>query len=202
VGPDGWRADDEFEVAWENPAQEYAPIAAVETELCPASSEPGSSTCRRATVERAGLQSVRVKVPTSGEWALRLWLRDAAGNESRTLATPPLTLRYDSTAPDVALRPVDPSDPTLVQVRATDAVSGIERGEIEIRQAGDSAWRTLVTSPATGGFTARVDDDAAPDGVYKIRARAVDRAGNERSTTTFTNGRAPSSVYRSGSRRP
>ena len=40
----------------------------------------------------------------------------------------------------------------------------------------------LPTVRTEDGFTARLDDEELPDGVYDLRARAIDGAGNERST--------------------
>ena len=53
------------------------------------------------------------------------WRRDAAGNEAESMASVPVTLRYDPDAPQLGFEPSSPSDPTLVTVKATDAVSGV-----------------------------------------------------------------------------
>jgi hypothetical protein len=65
----------------------------------------------------------------------------------------------------------------------------VTHAEIEIRRHGDVRWRPIATARSGSGFVARLDDEHLPDGVYALRARAVDSAGNERSTTREVNGR-------------
>ena len=53
---------------------------------------------------------------------------------------------------------------------------------IEISPAGGGVWHTLPTQIDGSRLVARVDDAALPAGVYVLRARARDLAGNEAST--------------------
>jgi len=69
-----------------------------------------------------------------------------------------------------------------VRVAATDATSGIARGDVEVRRQGGTSWRTMVAQLERGGFSAVLDDERLRDGVYELRAHAWDAAGNERST--------------------
>ena len=92
--------------------------------------------------------------------------------------------------PEVAILPTDPEDPARVRVRASDATSGIARGEIELRREGGRAWRTLPAEVGGDGFSAVIDDEALRAGVYELRARAFDAAGNERSTERLPSGDA------------
>ena len=55
-------------------------------------------------------------------------------------------------------------------------------GVIEIGPAGTGVWHTLPTQIEGSRLVARVDDAALPAGVYVLRARARDLAGNEAST--------------------
>jgi hypothetical protein len=48
----------------------------------------------------------------------------------------------------------------------------------------------LPTTLEKGGFTAVLDDEALPKGLYDLRARAVDAAGNERTIQTMPGGQA------------
>ena len=61
-------------------------------------------------------------------------------------------------------------------------MSGLASTEIELRREGDSAWHSLPVERTPYGFTGLVDDEAFPAGTYIVRARARDRAGNEKST--------------------
>jgi hypothetical protein len=59
---------------------------------------------------------------------------------------------------------------------------------VEARRRGESIWRGLGVDQSGEQFSAVLDDDALPEGVYEIRSRVVDRAGNERSTTKLAGG--------------
>ena len=98
-------------------------------------------------------------------------------------------LGFDPTPPQVALREPDPDDPLRIRVKASDATSGIARGEVELRRRGRNTWHSLATQLNPAGFSALVDDEALGDGVYDVRVRATDRAGNEASASTRPGGR-------------
>jgi hypothetical protein len=78
----------------------------------------------------------------------------------------------------VAFEPIDPADPRAVRVSVADRLSGVAGGVVEIRPAGSGgAWRTLATTRRTGVLEARIDDGVL-SGVYELRARVTDGAGN------------------------
>ena len=186
---DGWRATNAFALSWSNPVQAHAPIAGVGWLACPAANEPSNGKgCVRGSTAGSNLSTIpRYAVPGAGAWRVRLWLRDSAGNEDPATGVP-ATLRFDNTIPRVAFREQDPANPTLLRLDADDSVSGLERAEIEARRQGDDAWRSLPVSRDDQGFRARLDDERLRRGLYELRARVVDYAGNERSTTSRTNG--------------
>ena len=89
VGGEGWRQSNSFSLIWRNPSQAgNAPIAAVNYAVCPAqsvSSDWTDCTFGERTVSHvAALDGL--SVPRAGEWTVRVWLRDAAGNENRDTA--------------------------------------------------------------------------------------------------------------------
>jgi hypothetical protein len=84
--------------------------------------------------------------------------------------------------------PMSSSDPTLVTVDASDAVSGVASGSIEMSQSGSGMWQQLPTQLDHGHLTARIDDAAIPAGAYVLRATALDQAHNEASTTLRADG--------------
>lgn len=187
VNGDGWKPTPQFEVRWTNPPQEFAPIAGVEYTLCP--SPPLVADCVRGSKDGNSIQSLRgLQVPQPGEWLLTTWLRDEAGNARPETAAPPVHLRFDPTPPHVAIQPSDPENPSRVDVAAADDVSGLVRGEIEMRREGTQTWRRLDAVAVPGGFAAPVNDERLRDGVYELRAHAWDAAGNERSTTQLASG--------------
>lgn len=186
-GPD-WRRTNAFSVGWQNPPDDGgSPIAGAYYELCPAS---GARPCIDDRHDGEGIDSLTgVQVPTAGDWLLRIWLRDAAGNTDRRTASTPVELRWDDEAPQAAFLPQDPNDPTRIAVQASDRISGVASGVIEVKPSNGTAWQPLQTAVDSNGLVARLDDAKFPDGVYELRARAVDRAGNETSTATRTDGK-------------
>jgi hypothetical protein len=188
-GGDAWQPTNSFVLSWRNPRQTNAPIAGVEYEFCPLSNaladHSGCSRGFRDGTDIAGLSGLAV--PRAGAWRLRLWLRDAAGNTDPSSAVTS-ALRFDDTPPTVVFLEQTQEDPTLLRLNASDTVSGVDRAEIEVRREGEDAWRPLPVERTPEGFSARADDELLPRGLYELRARVVDRAGNERSTTSRTNG--------------
>ena len=178
-GGDAWRSRNDFAVAWSNPDEgDRAPIVAAVHKLCPAA----GGDCARGEHVAPGVARLATPVPGPGAWTVSLWRRDAAGNEAESMASVPVTLRYDPDAPQLGFEPTSPSDPTLVAVKATDAVSGVADGGIEISAAGSGVWQTLPVQRQGDQLTARIDDAGLAPGAYELRARAVDQAGNEASS--------------------
>ena len=120
--------------------------------------------------------------------AASLWLEDEAGNADRERAVSVGVLRFDDDAPTLRIAPQDDRDPTRVRVPAADATSGIAGGQVEARREGEEAWRTLPTTVSADGLSATLDDEKLPRGRYELRARVVDRAGNERSSQALSSG--------------
>ena len=190
-GPDGWRADNRFAVEWAAPPDDgSAPIDAAAYQLCPASNQPYDETgCVRG--ERSGSRVSHIDdlaLPSSGEWRLRVALRDAAGNLDWDRAAVLERLRLDTGAPLVAFQPFDPADPARVRLAASDGESGIATVEIEVRRHGETLWRTLQVTGTGNQYAAMLDDGELRDGTYDVRARVTDQAGNERTTENLAGG--------------
>jgi hypothetical protein len=184
-GGEGWRSRNEFRITWQNPpVQSGSPLAGVSYTLCPTD----GAECRGGTRQLSGAESVELTLPRAGEYVARVWLRDEAGNEDPKTAGPPVVLRFDDEAPELAFELPESSDPTRIAVRASDRISGIARGEIELRRHGSAAWQPLETKLDGARLTAYLDDERLPEGVYELRAHAVDHAGNERSTEVRADG--------------
>ena len=178
-GGEGWRNRNDFVAAWANaPESDRAPIAAAAFKVCAA----GGANCIRGEQADGNISRLGIQVPTPGEWALSLWTRDAAGNETEAAASVPVILRYDPEPPQLGFEPSSTTDPTLVSVPVTDAVSGLAGGTIEISLIGSGIWQALPTQKDGSRLLARIDDAALAAGAYQLRARAVDHAGNEAST--------------------
>jgi hypothetical protein len=187
----GWRAENRFAVSWTNPpdAGESA-VAIADYQLCPTGNRPyDDAGCVSGRVSGDNLAQIDdLRVPDDGEWRLRVSLRDAAGNGDPDRAATVDALKLDREPPYAAFHAVDPLDPTRVELKASDGMSGVAAAEIEMRRHGEAIWRSLGVDERAGRFTSVIDDDQLPDGSYDLRARVVDRAGNDRVTSQLDDG--------------
>ena len=161
-----------------------APVAGAEWDLCP--TPLAAAKCTHGSMTASDVHTLEhLKLPAPGAYTLKLWLRDAAGNQDPRLAAPPVTLRYDDASPSAAFLAPDPNDPTLVAVQTDDLGSGVASGQIQMRRQGSSGnWLTLPTTVQNGQLRARIDDERLGDGAFELQATATDAAGNQRTTTT------------------
>src|SRR5919206_3669359 len=105
-GEQGWRSVNRFSVAWRNPSDGGAPLAAAHYTLCPV----GGGACVEGAQAGAGIDTLGLAVPAPGEYRLRVWLEDAAGNADPHRAAPPVALRFDDEAPTAAFDALDAAD--------------------------------------------------------------------------------------------
>jgi len=179
-GGEGWRRTNDFTVAWPLPPQgSGSPITRVHYVVCALPARADS--CTRGSRDSAGIESLSsVKVPNPGEFALRVWLEDAAGNASEANASAAVRLRLDDAAPEGVFELLDERDPRRLDVRVADVGSGVAGGAVELRRAGHRQWHELSTALEGNVLRALVDDVGLPDGDYEARAIMRDLAGNER----------------------
>jgi hypothetical protein len=179
-GGEAWRNQNNFDAAWVNPDEgDRAPITAAHYRMC----RPSAQQCTEGAQTGVGIARVGdLAVPSPGEWQLRVWREDAAGNKEPANASVPVALRYDPEPPELGFEPSSPSDPTAVSVRVTDAISGLAGGQIELSPEGSGTWHSLQTQADHGRLLARIDDVGFAPGAYLLRATARDHAGNENST--------------------
>lgn len=187
-----WTATNSFDLSWTNPAESASPIAGAEYLLCPADSSTGDSRgCVSKSASGTNLRAVReIQVPKAGAWKLSLVLRDAAGNANPSASVSPPLLQYDATAPTLSFLPMSADDPTRVRLAAADETSGIATRALEIRREGTDAWVPVPVIADGQGFSSALDDGDMPNGLYHLRARVTDAAGNERSVETTPDGQA------------
>ncbi|WP_028064225.1 carboxypeptidase-like regulatory domain-containing protein [Solirubrobacter soli] len=187
-----WRRENRFDVAWTNPPDTAgAPVARARFRLCPAANPPyAEDGCVSGERTGPGLSALEgLTVPGDGAWTLRLALVDSAGNHDPSRDAVFEGLWLDREPPQANFEPFDPQDPTRVRLRVSDGLSGVSRVEIEVRRQGEPVWRALDVVRTDGQYSAILDDGSLSDGLYELRARAFDAAGNEQSVTTFPDGR-------------
>ena len=120
--------------AWTNPADHAAPVVRAYWKIC-----ASDGTCpSRGQHDGANIQRVAV---AQGAGARRIpaarVAQDAAGNAREGSAAISAALRFDPEPPELTFEPTDITDPLRVVVNAVDRHSGVARGEIEMRAAGN-----------------------------------------------------------------
>jgi hypothetical protein len=197
-GGPGWRTSETRTVRWTDPPQKFAPIVRARYLLCPAALDSPNTTvsanarkrCISNAITGLNIAAAQVQLPTEGVWQLQdLWLEDAAGNHTPEAGVKVTGLGYDATPPtQVTFADEEPADPARLNVRATDTVSGIVGGTIEVRRVGGSLWRPLTTTVTSTGLTAMLDDEHLRRGAYDLRAVAVNGAGLQQGTSRRQDG--------------
>ena len=185
-GGESWRNRNGFDAVWQNaPEPDRAPITAAHYRLCRA----GGGDCVEDGQGGSSIAQLdNLTVPAPGEWELRLWREDAAGNQQPDNASVPVKLRFDPEPPQLGFEAQSAADPTRVSVQVTDPISGLGGGEIEISRVGSGTWQALPTTQENSHLLTRIDDAALPAGEYELRATAHDQAGNLASTTQRLDG--------------
>ena len=179
-GGEAWRNRNDYDVAWDNaPEPDRAPISAAHYRIC----HVGGGECVAGGQPGASIARIdHLTVPAPGEWELRLWREDAAGNQQPANASLPVRLRFDPEPPQLGFEAPSLADPTRVSVQVTDPISGLGGGEIAISQVGSGAWQELPTNQEGSHLVTRIDDATLPAGEYELRAIAHDQANNLAST--------------------
>ncbi|HZL01495.1 MAG TPA: Ig-like domain-containing protein, partial [Cellulomonas sp.] len=112
-------------------------------------------------------------VPTN-DYDLRIRVTDNAGNV-RTAT--PITVHVDSTAPTVTFTSPGANLSGTISLTATSAGPDAVSVSFEESPAGANTWQTISTDNASP-WTVSFDTHTVGDGLYDIRAKAVDALGN------------------------
>lgn len=145
-------------------------------------------------------------VATEGITTVRYWARDLAGNTNDGQLSPSgkrhrqpesTSVRIDLTPPSVRFfSQTDPRSPEVFTAEASDGLSGIQSGVIQIRSlsgregSASAGFAPLPTEIEGGRLQARIPSDDFPAGMYELRALATDRAGNTASSSERADGSA------------
>lgn len=100
-GGEGWQAREHFNLRWLNPAASGAPTAGVIWQVCQ-DGAPGSCVAGSKDGDKVEALSA-LPVPRDRDWTMKLWLRDAAGNNTANNGVA-VHLRSDTEAPSVVSR--------------------------------------------------------------------------------------------------
>ena len=192
AGGEAWRSASLFDVAWRNPAQERgSEIAGATYRLLGEGYDSGP-----VYVPGANRSAIApIGVPRPGTYTVRVWLRDAAGNENRDAAATAV-VRLDDSAPELAFQEMRRNRPQVVRVSLRDPDSGAGPGTISYRREGTEQWVAMPTALAgrvgqtqMAVLTARFPAEQLAPGRYELRAVATDVAGNPMITGRRANGR-------------
>jgi hypothetical protein len=185
-GGEGWQSRAAFNLRWANPPASGAPTVGVNWQICQSGNPP--TACASGSKDGDKLETLNAfQVPKEGDWVLKLWLRDAAGNNTSNNGVS-VHLRSDTQAPTAVFSPIDMADPTRVVVQAADATSGIGSGSVDFKPHTADAWTSVPAMVDGGRLIVNLPDESMADGLYDLRGHAVDRAGNEKSITTLSDG--------------
>jgi hypothetical protein len=99
AGGSGWRPNNDFDLSWSNPAQNHAPVDGAYYRVTRVGGGYDSGAQFVSGSNRNALSDLTV--PSAGEYQVKVWLRDSAGNHSESNAQT-TTLRYDPTVPPAA----------------------------------------------------------------------------------------------------
>ena len=192
AGGDGWHRVDDFETSWVDPDQ--GPASPIGGAYWRITGPAGYDTGVQLASGRGISALAGGKLPRSGVYSFRIWLRDEAGNSDSGTAIE-IPLRFDDVPPGVAFEPVGDDGaaelPHSVSAEVSDEHSGPAGGAIFYRGVEADHWIELPTQMegAAGAkrLVAPVPSDLAP-GAYVFRAEATDAAGNSSETTRRVNG--------------
>ena len=112
-------------------------------------------------------------VPTN-DYDLRILVTDNAGN---VRTTTPITVHVDSTAPTVTFNNPGANLSGTTALTATTAGPDAVSVSFEESPAGANTWQTISTDNASP-WTSSFDTRTVGDGLYDLRAKAVDGLGN------------------------
>lgn len=181
AGGQGWRATNAFDVSWANaPQGGGSPIVAARLRVCRLDMPSDCAAERRV----AGLGVARASgltVPGPGAWTLRVALEDEAGNLDPGALSDPVVLRFDDTVPGPAApaargwltRAAAQAGP--LPVRLADGVAPPPSGIAGYSVTTDGSFPDATIDAE--GAVAALAVGGLPEGVTRVRARAISGAG-------------------------
>lgn len=185
AGGEGWHRTNGFDLTWNEPDQGAgSPIVGSFHKISGAGGFQAGPVNRVEPGVITGIQ-----VPGPGEFQVKVWLADQAGNvdESREAGA---TLRLDDVPPIGYFEDPPQNDPGAIKVRVSDQHSGVASVTVAWRLLSGQEWQEIPGSLGredAAVFQARVPEEAGP-GPLVLRATVTDVAGNVTTTDTRANG--------------
>ena len=179
-GGEGWQTTDGFTIHWANPPS-AAPITRAYYSLCDAD----GGRCSSSSQDGSGISRLTgLSVGQPGDYTVRVWLADAAGNVSEA-KTAPLHLKFDNVPPAQAAPQhrngwVDKAhaDEVEQQIEPSGSlpVSGI--AGYAVTSDGSTPGNSVdVSASGDDGYVAHTNLHGLPEGTTTFRARAISGAG-------------------------
>src|SRR3954468_9884376 len=179
-GGEGWHTTDDFAVHWTNPAS-AAPITRALYEIC----RPGGAGC--VSGEQTGndisqLSGLHVAQP--GDYTIRVWLADAAGNLSDAKSSP-LHLKFDNVPPAQAQSQhrngwVNKNDAKRLDQQIDPNGAAPASGIAGYAVTSDGTEPDAVgnvSASAADAYVAHTVLTDLPEGTRTLKARAISGAG-------------------------
>lgn len=176
-----WTSSNGFDLSWTTPASQFAPIVKAHYSVCRAAA-PSDCPVADAAVGGSGIETISgLRLPSAGDYLVRVWLEDGVGNVNPGLASVPVHLRYDPTVPGRAevarLRGWLSAAEATSYSQRIELAAGASTGPSGI--AGYSVTTDGSFPDATveaAGQAAVVELAGLPEGRNVVRARAVSGA--------------------------
>jgi hypothetical protein len=182
VGGQGWHTVDGFTVRWSNPGS-AAPVDRAHYELC----KSDGSGCVTGSQTANGIDRLsNVRVGQPGDYTIRVWLSDAAGNVSDAKSAP-LRLKFDNVAPAQAAPQhrngwVDKEEAKVFdqEIRRPEGfhlpVSGIAGYAMTANGSNPGGTPNVIADPGND-YNGHTELRELPEGTTTIKARAISGAG-------------------------
>ncbi|MGZ4202149.1 MAG: hypothetical protein ACXVRH_08835, partial [Thermoleophilaceae bacterium] len=181
-GQPGWRSTNDFSVSWTAPAQgSGSPIVAAHYSLCKANDPANCPVADRRTAGD-GIEALNhVAVPDPGDYLLRLWLEDRAGNADSAHISDPVHLQYDPTVPGLSAPEARSGWLGAQEAKAVAQAVSLAR-DARVGPSGIAGYAVTADGTKPGAVPNAIGSHATitlgdlPEGRNLVKARAISGA--------------------------
>lgn len=191
-GAGAWQDAGSWTLRWTNPIGDPAPVTAAGYQVCSlggGNCHTGSTSVADGAAGAPDSTSGGFDIDTAGAYTIKLWLVDAAGNQSQANMSNPVPLRWDSATPGTAaIAPPTGTNAWLNAAQATTFAPTVEMAAGEpVPPSGIAGYAVsyggsppgTTVSTAADGTSAPVSPPPGgwPEGIDTIAARAISATG-------------------------